>query len=45
MEKNKQQEQKETANVEFGIEFGDMNASKMYERPFPQKRKKNKREK
>jgi hypothetical protein len=43
MSKKQKKELKETANVEFGVEFGDLNAAKMYERPFPQKKKKNKK--
>ena len=43
-EKNKKQNQ--SVNVEFGMEFGDMNASKLYEIPFmsgnSQKRKEKK---
>lgn len=45
MKKNKtktQNNKKDAANVEFGIEFGDMNASKLYEIPFMSKKKKNK---
>ncbi|MFS0638608.1 hypothetical protein AB1K84_22185 [Mesobacillus foraminis] len=33
---------RESANVEFGMEFGDLNAAKMYETPFPKKKRKNK---
>ncbi|WNS76945.1 hypothetical protein RRV45_08170 [Bacillus sp. DTU_2020_1000418_1_SI_GHA_SEK_038] len=45
MDKNK--EKQKNANVEFGIEFGDMNASKLYEVPFmsKDKEKKNNRKK
>lgn len=43
MAKKKQHEKKEIANVEFGIEFGDLNASKMYERPFPEKKSRKKK--
>lgn len=43
MNKKKQKELKETVNVEFGVEFGDLNAAKMYERPFPQKKNKTKK--
>ena len=32
--KEKSKKQNETANVEFGMEFGDINASKLYEVPF-----------
>ena len=32
--KEKSKKQNETANVEFGMEFGDINASKLYEIPF-----------
>ena len=32
--KEKSKKQNETVNVEFGMEFGDMNASKLYEIPF-----------
>lgn len=42
----KNKKQKQTVNVEFGMEFGDMNASKLYEIPFmsgdSQKRKEKK---
>lgn len=37
MKEKKKHVHKEAANVEFGVEFGDLNTSKMYERPFPQK--------
>lgn len=43
MSKKQRREPKETVNVEFGVEFGDLNAAKMYEKPFPQKKKKNKK--
>lgn len=46
MKNKKQVKQKDAANVEFGIEFGDLNAAKMYERPFPaRKQNKNKNKK
>jgi hypothetical protein len=32
--KEKSKKQNETVNVEFGMEFGDINASKLYEIPF-----------
>lgn len=32
-------------NVEFGMEFGDVNASKLYELPFAGKKAKNKPDK
>jgi hypothetical protein len=32
--KAKSNKQNQTANVEFGMEFGDINASKLYEIPF-----------
>ncbi len=35
---------KENINVEFGMEFGDMNASKLYEIPFMNQEKVKKRE-
>jgi hypothetical protein len=41
MEKKKQQ-QKESSNVEFGMEFGDLNSSNLYEITLNQKGKKNK---
>lgn len=31
--KKKMKENKQNTNVEFGMEFGDMNASKLYEIP------------
>lgn len=34
MRKKAANQKNETTNVEFGIEFGDMNASKMFEVPF-----------
>ncbi|WP_185150681.1 hypothetical protein [Cytobacillus dafuensis] len=34
MKKNKNMKAKETANLEIGMEFGDINASKQYEVPF-----------
>jgi len=43
MRKENQNKQKETANVEFGVEFGELNAAKMYEKPFPQKKKNTKK--
>ncbi len=43
MKKKKQNKQQETANVEFGVEFGELNAAKMYEKPFPQKKKNSKK--
>ena len=45
MGKNK--EKQENANVEFGNEFGDINASKVYELPFmnEDQEKKNNRKK
>ncbi|WP_285867741.1 hypothetical protein [Mesobacillus maritimus] len=43
MSRKKQVVRKETANVEFGVEFGDLNASKMFERPFPKKKTKDKK--
>jgi hypothetical protein len=33
-QKKKSNHKKEIANVEFGMEFGDINASKLYEIPF-----------
>ncbi|MBU8877573.1 hypothetical protein BGM26_01040 [Bacillus sp. FJAT-29790] len=43
MDKKTDKKQREVANVEFGIEFGGMNASKLYEIPFmnQEKSKKN----
>jgi len=38
MQKKQKEETKQTANVEFGIEFGDLNAAKLFERPFPKKK-------
>jgi hypothetical protein len=35
---------KENINVEFGMEFGDMNASKLYEIPFMNQEKAKKKE-
>lgn len=43
MKNKKQVNKKDAANVEFGVEFGDLNAAKMYERPFPAKKQKNKK--
>jgi hypothetical protein len=42
MKRKQQSESQPTANVEFGNEFGDINAAKMYERAFPKKKKGNK---
>ena len=36
---------KENTNVEFGMEFGDMNASKLYEIPFMNQEKAKKEKK
>lgn len=41
MKKQEERHQK-PYNVEFGMEFGDMNASKLYEMPFPGKKEKHK---
>ncbi|MEI2357494.1 hypothetical protein [Mesobacillus zeae] len=38
MKKNQERKQQANTNVEFGMEFGDINASKMYEQPFPEKK-------
>jgi hypothetical protein len=40
-----QQTKKASANVEFGMEFGDLNASKLYEVPFMNKEKSSKKRK
>lgn len=40
MNKKKAETKRENANVEFGMEFGDLNAAKMYETPFPRKKQK-----
>jgi hypothetical protein len=37
--------QKETTNVEFGIEFGDLNAGKLYETLFMSKKGQNSKKK
>jgi hypothetical protein len=37
---SKKPKTKEITNVEFGIEFGDMNTAKMYETPFVNQSKK-----
>jgi hypothetical protein len=42
MKRKQELKPKPTANVEFGNEFGDINAAKMYERAFPKKKKGNK---
>jgi len=38
-----EQNRKKSANVEFGMEFGDLNASKLYEVPFMNKEKSSKK--
>jgi len=37
--KRKTSKNKENANVEFGVEFGDLNAAKQYEIPFMNQKK------
>jgi hypothetical protein len=43
--KEKSKNQSETANVEFGMEFGDINANKLYEIPFMNQEKSKKKRK
>lgn len=38
--KNRKERKQKQENVEFGMEFGDMNASKLYEFPISCKKKK-----
>jgi hypothetical protein len=45
MKKSFDQRNRKNTNVEFGMEFGDLNASKLYEIPFMNKEKANKKEK
>lgn len=45
MSKKNQEQKNDAANVEFGIEFGDMNAHKLYEIPFMNEEKKKKEKK
>lgn len=46
MMKKRAERHQKPYNVEFGMEFGDMNASKLYEIPFAGKKtKENKKEK
>lgn len=46
MKKSSSQQNKKTVeNVEFGMEFGDLNASKLYEVPFMNKEKSSKKKK
>jgi len=40
-----QRNNNKNTNVEFGMEFGDLNASKLYEIPLMNKEKANKKEK
>jgi hypothetical protein len=40
--KNRDERHQKPYNVEFGMEFGDMNASKLYEMPFASKKDKSK---
>ena len=44
MKKSFNQPNKENASVEFGMEFGDLNASKLYEIPFMNKQINNKKD-
>ncbi|WP_170289646.1 hypothetical protein [Cytobacillus depressus] len=39
MPKNKEADHKKQTNAEFGMEFGDINASKLFEIPFMNKEK------
>lgn len=43
MQKKAANKKSEMANVEFGMEFGDINASKMYEVPFMNEEEKTKK--
>ena len=46
MKKNiEKQNNQNTSNVEFGMEFGDLNASKQYEIPFMNKKNNQKKNK
>jgi hypothetical protein len=45
MKKKEEKENTDTTNVEFGIEFGDINASKFFEIPFMNKKNKEKSDK
>jgi len=44
-EKKNDKYKKESTNVEFGMEFGDLNASKLYEIPFMNQEKAKKKKK
>lgn len=43
MMKKRPERHQKPYNVEFGMEFGDMNASKLYELPFANKKDKEKK--
>jgi hypothetical protein len=45
VKKNTDKEKKESLNVEFGMEFGDVNASKLFEIPFMNEEKTDKNKK
>ncbi|WP_313801293.1 hypothetical protein [Cytobacillus sp.] len=45
MSEKNQKKKTDAANVEFGHEFGDMNANKLYEIPFMNEEKKKKKKK
>ena len=45
MKKSFNKSNEKSTNVEFGMEFGDLNASKLYEVPFMTKRIDQKKEK
>ncbi|MCQ6275065.1 hypothetical protein JMM81_08840 [Bacillus sp. V3B] len=46
MKKSAEKQNKKTSeNVEFGMEFGDLNASKLYEVPFMTKEKSSEKKK
>lgn len=42
--KDKQRKETETTNVEFSVEFGDVNGTKLYELPFMNEKKSHKSE-